>query len=233
MNSEQRIESESNNKIQKALALFPIKPFVFERDTREMMSACSFAVIGSSKSGKSTALKYLLKTSFDQDLKVFFTQSPQSEIYNSIKKETAFAPTYIPDIIRTAYNINKHTKNRYKFCIVVDDVTNVKNDREMTKLLCLYRNSNMSAVISAQDSTMLSPVGRANVNHMLLFSLNTSNRIEQTIKDVLRTYLPKYLTLDEKIEFFKLATLDHCFFYLDNLNSVLIRCRLQPRQILD
>jgi len=227
------MDTESNAKIAKALELFPIKPFFFERDARNMMSACSFAVIGSSKSGKSTALKYLLKTSFDDDIKVFFTQSPQSEIYASIKKETAFAPTYIPDIIRTCYNINKHTKNKYKFCIVVDDVTNVKADRQMTKLLCLYRNSNMSAIVCGQDSTMLSAVGRANVNSMLLFSLNTSNRIEQTVKDYLRCYLPKFLTMDEKIELFKIGTADHCFFFLDNLNGTLIRCKLQPHQILD
>jgi len=225
--------TESDIKIAKALALFPVKPFVFERDGRNMMSACSFAVIGSSKSGKSTVLKHLLKKNFKEDIKLFMTQSPQSDIYNSIKKETAFAPTYIPDMIKTCYNINKHTKNHYKFCVIVDDCTGIKNDRQMIRLLCLLRNSAISALISGQDSTMLSAVGRANCNYMLLFSLNTANRIEGTIKDYLRTYLPKTLTLDEKIEFFKLATADHCFFFLDNLNGTLTRCKLQENQILD
>ena len=225
--------TESDARIAQALALFPIKPFVFERDSRNMMSACSFAIIGSSKSGKSTALKYLLKTNFNDDIKLFMTQSPQSEIYNSIKKETAFAPTYIPDMIKTCYNINKHTKNHYKFCVIVDDVTGIKNDRQMTKLLCLYRNSNITGLVCGQDSTMLSPIGRANVNQMLLFSLNTSNRIEQTVKDYLRCYLPKTLSLDEKIELFKKMTSDHCFMHLDNLNGTLTRCKLQPHQILD
>lgn len=225
--------TESDIKIAKALALFPVKPFVFERDGRNMMSACSFAVIGSSKSGKSTVLKHLLKKNFKEDIKLFMTQSPQSDIYNSIKKETAFAPTYIPDMIKTCYNINKHTKNHYKFCVIVDDVIGVRGDRQMTKLLCLYRNSNMSALVCGQDSTLISAVGRANCNYMLLFSLNTANRIETTVKDYLRTYFPKTLTLDEKIEMFKLATADHCFFFLDNLNGTLIRCRLQPHEVLD
>lgn len=227
------MDTDSDTKIKKALALFPIQPFVFQRDSRSMMNACSFAVIGSSKSGKTTALKYLLKTSFSDDIKLVMTQSPQSEIYDSIKKTSAFAPMFIPDMIKTLYMINKHTKNTYSFCVVIDDVVGIKNDRQMTKLLCLYRNSGISAIVSGQDATMLSPIGRANVNSMLLFSLNTSNRIESTVKDFLRTYLPKYLSLDEKIELFKLATLDHCFFHLDNLNGTLKRCRLQPSQVLD
>jgi hypothetical protein len=225
--------SDSDKKIEEAVKKFPIQPFVFERDPKKAMSACSFSIIGSSKSGKTTFLKHLLSKVFEKDIKVLMTQSPQADIYNSIKKDCAFAPTYLPDIIKTCYLVNKHTKNHYPFCIVIDDVIGVKNDRQMTKLMCLYRNSRLSAIVVGQDSKMLNATGRANVNNICLFKQNTDNRVDDNIKDFLRTYFPKNLSADEKIELYKKLTEDHCFLYVDNLNSTIMRCRLSERQIME
>jgi len=227
------MNTESDAKINQAMLLFPVVPFTFERDKKVSMNACSFGLIGSSKSGKTTFLKYLIKTNFDQDIKVLMTMSAQAEIYNSIKKETAFSPAFIPDIIKTCYLINKHTKNHYPFCIIIDDCIGCKNDRQLIKLLCLYRNSRCSCIVSGQDLTLLNATGRANVNQIILFQQNTSNRIEDNVKNFLRTYFPKSLSLDEKIELYKKLTEDHCFLHLDNLNGVLRRCKLQANQILD
>jgi hypothetical protein len=225
--------ADSDAKVAEAMKLFPIQPFVFERDPKKAMSACSFSIIGSSKSGKTTFLKHLLAKVFAEDIKVLMTQSPQADIYNALKKNCAFAPAYIPDIIKTCYQINKNTKNHYPFCIIVDDVVGVKSDRQMTKLLCLYRNSRMSAIVVGQDSKMLNPTGRANVNNICLFKQNTDNRIEDNIKDFCRSYFPKSLSSDEKIELYRRLTEDHCFLYIDNLNSTMIRCKLSDRQILE
>jgi septin family protein len=225
--------SDSDKKIEEAMKKFPIQPFVFERDQKKAMSACSFSIIGSSKSGKTTFLKHLLSKVFEKDIKVLMTQSPQADIYNSVKKECAFSPAYLPDIIKTCYLVNKHTKNHYAFCIIIDDVIGVKNDRQMTKLMCLYRNSRMSAIVVGQDSKMLNATGRANVNNICLFKQNTDNRVDDNIKDFLRTYFPKNLTADEKIELYTKLTADHCFLYVDNLNSTMMRCRLSERQIME
>ena len=225
--------AESDARIAEAMTRFPIQPFAFERDPKKAMSACSFAVIGSSKSGKTTFLKHLLAKVFADDIKVLMTQSPQADIYNALKKNCAFAPAYIPDIIKTCYTINKHTKNHYPFCIIVDDVVGVKNDKQMTKLMCLYRNSRMSAIVCGQDAKMLNPTGRANVNNICLFKQNTDNRIEDNIKDFLRSYFPKTLSMDEKIELYKRLTEDHAFLYVDNLNSTIMRCKLSAAQVLD
>lgn len=224
---------DSDAKIAEAILKFPIKPFVFERDPKKAMSASSFSVIGSSKSGKTTFLKFLLARTFGDDIKVLMTQSPQADIYNSLKKQCAFAPAYIPDIIKTCYLINKNTKNHYPFCIIIDDVVGVKADRQMTKLLCLYRNSRMSAIVVGQDSKMLNATGRANVNNICLFKQNTDNRIEDNIKDFLRTYFPKNLSGDEKIELYRKLTEDHCFLFVDNLNNTIMRCKLSGAQIMD
>jgi hypothetical protein len=223
----------SNEKIEEAFKKFPVVPFTFERDERANMRACSFGIVASSKSGKTTFLKYLLKKHFGDDIKVFMTQSPNSEIYDSVKKECAFAGAFIPDMIRTCYLVNKHTKNHYPFCVVVDDVTGVKNDKQMTKLMCLYRNSNMSGIVIGQDFTMLNATGRANVNNIILGWQNTDNRIEDNIKLFLRSYFPRSMTIEEKIALYRRLTFDHHFIWIDNLNNTICRFKLRPQDLVD
>ena len=227
------MELESTAKVLKAMEKFPLETFDFARDERKAMSACSFALIGSSKSGKTTFLKYLLKHHFKEDIKVLMTQSPQADIYTTIKKDCVFCPAYLPDIIKTCYMINKHTKNHYPFCCIIDDVIGAKNDQQMSKLLCLYRNSRCSAIVCGQDYTLLNANGRANVNNILLFSANTDNRCEDNIKLFLRSYFPRNLSIEEKIDLHRRCTADHCFFWVDALNNTIKRCRLNPSQISD
>jgi GTPase SAR1 family protein len=218
-----------------AMKLFPVMEFKYERDEKEAMSACSFGIIGSSKCGKTTFLKYLLKKVFDDDIKVFQTQSPQASIYDNIKKESVFCPAFIPDIIKECYMINRETKNHYKFCIIIDDVADIKakNHAQMSKLLCLYRNANMSAVVCGQDFTLLNANGRANVNNICLFHQNTDNRIEDNIRIFLRSYFPRKLSIEEKIELYKRLTADHHFLFINNLEGTIQRCKLKASQLLD
>lgn len=224
---------ESDKRVADAMAKFPIQNFVFERDPRKAMNATSFAIIGSSKSGKTTFLKHLLSKHFSDDIKVLMTMSPNADIYNTLKKEVAFAPAYIPDIIKTCYLINKHTNNHYPFCIIVDDVIGQKNDRQMVRAMTVLRNSRLSALICGQDSKILNATGRANVNHICLFKQNTSNRAEDNIKEFLRAYFPRSLTMDERIDLYHRLTADHCFLYIDNLNNTITRCKLMDSQILE
>ena len=219
--------------VDNAMKLFPLTEFHYERDARAAMKACSFAIIGSSKSGKTTFLKYLVKKHFNDDIKILHTQSPQADIYSSIKTECVFCPAYIPDVIKETYKINKEIKNHYSFLHIIDDVIGAKNDQQMSKLLCLYRNSNISAIVCGQDLTLLSANGRANVNNVCLFYQNTDGRIEDNIKAFLRSYFPRNLSLEEKIELYKRLTADHCFLFINNLENTITRCRLKPGQVVD
>lgn len=212
---------------------FPIQSFDFERDARANMSAVSFAVIGSSKSGKTTFIKHLLKRYFPEEIKVLFTQSLHNDIYTSMKKEMSVAPGYIPEIVKTCYKINKETKNHYPFLMIVDDLIGARNDKEMTKMLCLYRNSRISAIVSGQDVTLLSPTGRANCNYACLFYQNTDSRCEDNVKHFLRSYFPRNISMEDKIALYKELTSDHCFLFIDNLNNTITRCKLKPSQMSD
>jgi hypothetical protein len=80
---------------------------------------------------------------------------------------------------------------------------------------------------------MINPTGRANVNNVCLFWQNTDNRVEDNVKDFLRTYFPKNLSMDEKIELYRRLTADHCFLWVDNLENTIKRCKLVGNQIVD
>ena len=219
--------------IEKAISDVPILEMDFERDTNKNMRACSFALIGSSKSGKTTMLKYLINHYFKDDIKVLMSQSLQNDIYDSMKKSMSVCPGYAPDVIREMYRINKNTNNHYEFCVIIDDLIGAKNDVQMTKLLCLYRNSGLSCCIIGQDSYMINATGRANVNHILLGYQNTDGRTEDNIKAYLRSYFPRWLTLDQKILLYKKLTENHCFLWLNNLENTMTRIRLTPEQIAE
>lgn len=219
--------------VDRYLAQFPIQSFDFARNPNKAMNACSFGIIGSSKSGKTTFLKYLLKEHFDNDIKVFMTQSPQADIYKSIKKSSVFVPTYVPELIKDCYKINKDTNNHYPFCVVVDDVVGAKNDKQMMRALCLYRNTRISTIVVGQDFSMLNSTGRANVNNICLFYANTDNRIEDNIKLFLRSYFPRSLSMEEKIVLYRKLTENHCFLWIDCLNNTIKRCKLERDDLVN
>jgi GTPase SAR1 family protein len=174
--------------IERAMEMIPIETFEFVRDPRHNMTACSFAVIGSTKSGKTTFVKHLIKTAFADDIKVLMSQSLHNDIYDGMKGKMAVCPGYAPDVIKECYKINKKTNNHYKFMICIDDLVGCKEDPEMLKLLALYRNSVMSAIVVGQAPTMLNATGRANCNHVCLFYQNTDSKCEDTVKAFLRSY---------------------------------------------
>ena len=216
--------------IERAIEMIPVQGFDFVRDTRPNMSACSFGVIGSTKSGKTTFVKHLIKKAFPEDVKVLMSQSLHNDIYDGMKGKMAACPGYAPDVIRECYKINKKTGNHYKFLICIDDLVGAKEDPEMLRLLALYRNSGLSAVVVGQSATMLNATGRSNCNHICLFYQNTDARIEDTVKAFLRSYFPRFLTMEEKIMLYRKLTEDHCFLWINNLDNTITRCRLSEEQ---
>jgi len=78
---------------------------------------------------------------------------------------------------------------------------------------------------------MLNPTGRANVNHILLGYQNTDSKCEDNIKAYLRSYFPRWLTMDQKILLYKKMTENHCFIWINNLENTFRRIKLTPEQI--
>jgi hypothetical protein len=202
----------------------PDKPFELNLSTDG--SGNSIAMIGSTKSGKSYALSYILQHYFKKHIGVLMTNSPQANIYKTMK-HLLQSPEYFPKILKDMEYINEHTQNEYNFLAVLDDVvTGVKFSKEILRMLCIGRNKGMSAIICVQDITILNSAGRNNINFMMFFKLNTDDRIEKCIRHYLNSYLPKNAKMVEKIRWYKESTEDHHCIVLDTLNGGIFRTKI-------
>jgi len=180
----------------------------------------SFAVIGSTRSGKSVMMCHLYQKYFKKHITILMTLSSQADIYGPMKKKAIISEGYNKQFIKQPMKLNHETNNKYNFCLIFDDLAmDGKNDMEMTRLLTVGRNSGMSAVICGQRLQMLNATGRANVNYICLFKQNTDTAVEDTIKTYLRSYFPSSLSIPEMCNMYKEMTQDHNFFCIDTLND--------------
>ena len=192
---------------------------------------CSILMVGSGRSGKTTALKYILDKYFKVHLGVIFSQSARSEAYRNMKYPLLpLSCAYLPELIQDAYRVNKETKNHYPFLFVLDDVPLAKNDKELMKTLTIYRNSGISCIQCVQTPTLVSPTCRSNFTFTLLFKCNSTEQCENVCKMWLRGYFPPSTVMEEKIRWYKAATEDHHFLFIDNWAGTIQRCRLNLKK---
>lgn len=195
----------------------------------------SMALIGSSRSGKTTFLKYIYRNNFRKHLAVMFSQNPHAAIYKDFSKKFAISDEYHPEILAEAHEINKLSENKYPFLIISDDMVSasMKGDGEITRALTIYRNANISTLFSFQARTLMNAVGRNNLNYIVIFKQQTAASFEGVVKEFLSCWLPPHLTLREMVTFVMRATLDHGFFFIDNINEICYLSRLSAEQIAD
>lgn len=204
----------------------PDSPFSLEMPPVET-GGCSIMMIGSTRSGKSTALEYIMNKYFKKHVGVLFSQSIKAHAYKNFNFPLlAKGCAYVPEIIHDFYIINKETQNHYPFLVIIDDQPLVRSDKELIKLTTIYRNSGVSSISCLQNLGMLNPTCRSNINFVMLFSLNNTEAIEKTIKTFLRGYFPQGWNYDKKIEEYRRLTADHHFILIDNLNGKIIRSKI-------
>lgn len=207
-----------------------VVPFKFELDE---VSGLSIMMIGSTRSGKSTALNHIMDNYYmpkeNKYLNILFSNSIQSNVYDQYrdKKNVCTSIIYQPKVIKECYKINKETKNHYKFNIILDDIVDKKYDKELMKILTIYRNSRISCIITAQNVTIMNSIGRGNINHIFLFKLNSDEAIEKAVKAYLNSYYPRSFKMIDKIKKYKEDTNDHCFYYINNLTGEIKRSKIK------
>jgi hypothetical protein len=197
------------------------RKFDFELAKNGGLSIC---FLGSTRSGKTTFLKYLVDKWFGKHFKVLMSNSIHNPIYNDMK-DLVKSPLYIPKLVKEGYDINKNTKNHYDFLYILDDVVSAKFDKELLKLLAIYRNSNLSCIISIQSPVLLNSATRGNLNYVLLGRMNSDEQIEKTIKMYLTSYLDGKMT--DKIRKYRELTENHYWIVINNLTGEVYRTKIQ------
>lgn len=191
----------------------------------------SILMIGSTRCGKTTALKWILKKYFKEHIGVCFSESARSPAYSDMKnKNIPLSSAWVPDLIKNMYQINKDTNNFYDFMIILDDMPSVKFDKQLLKLTTIYRNSNLSSICCVQSPSLLTPTQKSNFNFVFIFKSNTTSQTEANIKAYLRGVFPEGLNYDQKIRAMTEMLADHHFIFIDNLNGTIQRCRIDLKQ---
>jgi hypothetical protein len=195
-------------------SVIPVKAFDLQIDTS--LGGSSFYIVGTSKAGKTTLMKYIRKTYYKDNIPLMFSQNKHA------------------DIIKDCHTINSKFNNKFPFLIITDDIVgnNIKNDPEITRLSTIYRNANMSCIQSLQDLTLMSAVGRNNTNFIAIFKQSTPKKLEAVVKEFLSTYFPTDWTMREMVAYVKQALEPKGqFFMINNLTNECYLTKLSSKQI--
>lgn len=208
---------------------FPAKKFSVELPTN---GGTSWALIGCSRSGKSTMMKYIYSEYFKKHISIMFSMNTHADIYKDMSKDLIVSNEYNGEILREAHLLNSLCDNKYDFCFISDDYVDnkIKNDREILRLLTIYRNTGMSSIFSFQGRTLMNSVGRNQINYICIFKQQTPKEWKAIIEEYLDMWLPMELTMPEKIAFCKAATVDHQFFFIDNISNECYISKLSKTQ---
>ena len=193
----------------------------------------SILLCASTRAGKTSLLNFLYDRHFKKHITTVMSNSLNSDAYDYIKQFAVLSDLYHPELLKEMYQINHQTKNHYEFCIVLDDLTNVKNDKEYLRLLTIYRNSRISCIVSAQGISMFNKTARGNINFVFLGRLNSDAEVEKVIKEYLLSYFPKDLNMAEKITLYRQLTDSHWFICIDQVGGDVFRTKLRTDQMLN
>ena len=208
---------------------FPVKAFSLELPTN---GGTSFGLIGASRSGKTTLMKYIFRTHFKKHVTVMTTMNPHADIYSDLDSRVLIANEYHPELLRDMHELNAASGNKYPFLFISDDFVNhkIKNDPEVTRALTIYRNAGVSSIWSFQGRVLMSAVGRNNLNYIAVLKQQTPKEWECVIKEYLSMWLPPGMNMREMVEFCRLATEDHQFFFIDQINNECYLTKLSREQ---
>jgi ABC-type cobalamin/Fe3+-siderophores transport system ATPase subunit len=205
------------------------KAFDFEMPTN---GGISCILIGASRSGKSTLLKYIYKKYFPKHITMMFSMNRHADIYKDLSDKIMCCDNFHGELFREAHELNSLCGNKFPFCMISDDYvdTKIKNDPEITRALTIYRNANISSIFSFQGRTLMSAVGRNNANFICVLKQQTPQEWENVIKEFLSMWLPPGMSMREMVRFCQEATVDHQFFFIDNIEGKCFLSKLSKAQ---
>lgn len=203
----------------------------------------TFAIIGSSKKGKTELFKYLYKKYFSGNdyVSTLYTHNPQIINNKKSKYKRLLVHDKFDDIemsvVRSQKELNKVARDgklpKYKFFNAFDDLIKVGQTKFLDDMILTYRNARMSSMIMIQYSNLLSKSSRANYNYLMFFGMNTRESVEVVLKSFLASYFIDVYGvyhLEDQIRLYNKLTRDHRFILLDQLKSEISVHKLNLRR---
>lgn len=195
-----------------------------EMQNKDSNNGVTFALIGSSGSGKSTMLRKVFLDDIygqrkDKDYIVtIFTESEDSDAFVKLPKDVLIDGSGVDqDLIHFCYKTNIEYQKRFNFLILLDDCIHIRYKQMIEKMFLVMRNTNISSIVSLQYPKLIPISIRTSVYFTFLMCLNNEEGIEIAVKSWLSSYLPGR-NIREKMTYYRTWTLDHKCFLMDNLN---------------
>ena len=204
---------------------FPDKEFHLKLPDAET-GGVTMAMIGSTRSGKTTLLKHSVLNYFDEHIGVLMSPSLHAPVYDDISKKLIKSPEFVESVIEECYKINKKTKNHYPFVMVLDDVVTAKWNKTLMKSFTIYRNSGITTIMSVQNPIILNSVTRGNFNYVMLGYLNSSEACERVVRMFCYSEIPGK-NIEEKVKEYQRLTEGHHWLMLDMLTGERYRFKLK------
>lgn len=176
-------------------------------------------LIGSSKRGKSTLLMNIFKNYYNNkdDITTLFSINCNIPLYKQKKLiRCCKFDSECETLVKKMKYINHKCNNKYKFCVMFDDITNIRHNNLMNELILTYRNSKVSSIVSLQYPNLLSKASRGSINNLLFFGLNNDESIVVCLNSFLKSVFSKmgYKKEVDQINLYRQLTDNHQFIYL-------------------
>jgi GTPase SAR1 family protein len=185
----------------------------------------SICMIGSTRSGKTTFLKYLLRNYFKDHISVLMSPNIHAHAYDDVHKDVIQTDEFRPQIIQDMYTINRKCDNHYEFNVILDDIVTAKFNKDLLKLFTTHRNAGISGLMCIQSPILLNSAMRGNLNLVLLGYMNSDESCEKVIRMFCYASIAGR-NIEAKIHEYKRLTADHHWLVVNNLTGEFYRTKL-------
>jgi hypothetical protein len=155
-------------------------------------SGTTTLVLGSSMTGKTTALVHAMKIINKQkyyDVVICFTESINAAPLEGLPKTAIVSQAFFPRIVKLAFDINRATNNRYRYLFILDDITNFRGKDTFQKMILTYRNSGISTLVLTQYSKLVAPSQRDSIHRIFFTGAKSGQERDFVVKNWLRGYI--------------------------------------------
>jgi hypothetical protein len=194
---------------------FPYKSWIPEK------TGSSLVLMAKSKAGKTSLLHQIVKELPKDMIKVVISPNIHTSIYDSMRNKCVFSPVFDSRIPKLCHKINQKTKNHYRFCIILDDVVDQKQNSQLLKSFLIYRNAQISCIFSVQSVFLINKMIRGNANYVLLGRLSGEEAIVDTYRKFLINYKEEIGVKSESqvVPVYDELTKDYNFIFMNNLKE--------------